>query len=140
MSIFLTVILCILSFVVAFLGVAQGIVLIVKMITFTQPFSTEMVKNNVYQLPVHKQLIFVDWTASLITLLVASGMAAGIIIWGKTPCLIVAIVGLVIGLTYSLVINKAAIGRTQYNIDRFVSKHSICMNEDEWNAYINSVV
>ena len=85
-------------------------------------------------------MINVGWASILITLLVVSRMAGRIIIWGKTPCLIVAIVGLVIGLTYSLVINKAAIGRTQYNIDRFVSKHSICMNEDEWNAYINSVV
>lgn len=136
MSIFLTIILCILSFLVAFIGVAQGIVLIVKMITFTQPFSMEMVKNNVYELTVHKQLVFVDWTASLITLLVAVCMAAGLIIWGKTPCLIVAIAGFIVGLIYSLVINKAAIGRTQYNIDRFVNKHSICMNEDRWNAYV----
>ena len=63
-------------------------------------------------------------------------MAAGLIIWGKTPCLIVAIAGFIVGLIYSLVINKAAIGRTQYNIDRFVNKHSICMNEDRWNAYV----
>ena len=38
-----------------------------------------------------------------------------------------------IGLIYSLIINRAAVGYTYFNVERFVSKHQICMNMDKYN-------
>jgi hypothetical protein len=135
MNVFLVVILSIINFFVSLIGVAQGIVLFIKLISFTRPFSMEMVSNEIYALPVHKQLMYVEWISSLITLLVSVGIAIVLIVFGKTPCLIVSIIGLIVGLIYSLIINRTAIGRTQYNIDRFIKRHSICMDPEKMNAY-----
>ena len=60
-------------------------------------------------------------------------LIAVVLIFGETVTYILSGVGFVIGLIYSLIINKAAVGYTYFNVERFVSKHQICMDMDKYN-------
>ena len=123
----------ILGFFIALFGISQGIVLLVNYFSFTKPFSLKMVKYQVYDYSVHNQLTKVELTSSVITLIISVILIAVVLIFGETVTYILSGVGFVIGLIYSLIINKAAVGYTYFNVEHFVSTHQICMDMDKYN-------
>ncbi len=123
----------ILGFFIALFGVSQGIVLLVNYFSFTKPFSLKMVKYQVYDYSVHNQLTKVELVSCIITLIISVMLIAVVLIFGEIITYILSGVGFAIGLIYSLIINKAAVGYTYFNVDCFVSKHQICMDMDKYN-------
>lgn len=123
----------ILGFFIALFGVSQGIVLLVNYFSFTKPFSFKMVKYQVYDYSVHNQLTKVELVSCIITLIISVMLITVVLIFGEIITYILSGVGFAIGLIYSLIINKAAVGYTYFNVDRFVSKHQICMDMDKYN-------
>lgn len=123
----------ILGFIIAFFGISQGIISLVNCFSFTKPFSLKMVKYQVYDYSMHIQLIIVELTSRLIALIITVVLIAIVLIFGETVTYILSGVGFAIGLIYSLIINKAAVGYTYFNVERFVSRHYICMDMDKFN-------
>lgn len=129
MDIFLGV----LGFLIALLGVSQGIVSLISYFTFIKPFSLKMVKFQVYDYSVHRQLIKVEFASKIFSLMIYLILITILLVFGKNITFFLSSIGFVIGLVYSLLINKSAIGYTYFNVERFVSKHQICMNMDKYN-------
>ena len=129
MQIFLSI----LGAIVSFFGTSQGLWLVFSNISFTIPFSKKMVKYEVYSSTVHKQLVIVDCVSSLITFILACLIMIPVVIFGSMTTLWISGASFVVGMVWSLIFNRNMIGNTYYNVNRFISKHSICMDMDKFN-------
>lgn len=128
------IVLSILGAIISFFGISQGIWLLLSDLTFTIPFSRKMVKYEVYSTSVHKQLIAVELFGKIITLILTIALMIPIIVFGNKTCLWISVASFFAGILWSLIFNRNCIGSTHYNIARFESRHSICMDMDTYYA------
>jgi hypothetical protein len=133
---FFLVVLCFASFVISFFGSAQGVVLLIRLLTFTMPFSKKLTERRVYDRSVHKRLLITEGVELVIIIAVSAGLSMLLIIFGETPCAIVLIAGFAMRLIYSLAINKAAIGMTAHNVNAYRKAHSAVMNMERFEQYV----
>lgn len=136
METIITTILCLASFVISFFGVAQGVVLLVRLLTFTQPFSKKLTEHRVYDLSVHGRLIRTEWAEHIIFLAITLALSVLLMTFGELPCAIVLITGFALRLIYSLVISKAAIGITTENVNAFRKAHGALVNMERFEHYV----
>jgi hypothetical protein len=133
---FLSTVLCFASFFIAFFGVSQGPVLIIRMLTFTLPFSKKLTEQRVYDRSVHKRMILTEWVKHIVFIAVSIVLALLMVTFGDIRSLVALIAGFVLGLIYSLVINTAAIGFTPYNIKGFRKAQSRRMNMERFEHVV----
>lgn len=110
----------------------QGIFLLINFFKFELPFTNEMISKGIIQQSAKAQLLTVELVSCLLTFIIGNGLClvgayftrpSGFIVYGA----VVLIVLLFFRPT------KDRYTTSDYNVKRYVNRHSVCMDMDKFN-------
>lgn len=126
----------ILLFVATYFLLAPSVLYFIRNFTFVIPFSRMMIRYNVYDFPVHKQLIFVDCVSSGIFLLVALVLIVCIFVFFGY----IEYITFGLGFLLCFIISAKDMKFSQYNVKRFYKHHYICMDKQNFDRFIQDFI
>lgn len=126
----------ILILVTAALLIAPSFTMFLRNFTFVRPFSKLMVKYNVYDAAVHKQLVLVDIIGDILLFSLSAAITVLIFIYGGT----IEIIMLFIGFLISFFITMNQLSINQENIKRFCKRHYVCMDMQNFDSFMQDFI
>lgn len=126
----------ILIFIAALLLIAPSFTMLLRNFTFVRPFSKLMVKYNVYDAAVHKQLVLVDIIGDILLFSLSAAITVLIFIYGGTVEIVVLLIGFLI--SFLITINQLQIN--QNNIKRFCKRHYVCIDMQNFDVFIQDFI
>jgi len=117
----------------------QGIFLLINFFKFELPFTNEMISKGIIQQSTKAQLLTVELVSCLLTFIIGNGLClVGAYFTRPSGFIVYGVVALIVLLFFRLIVllffrpTKDRYIMSDYNIKRYVNRHSACMDMDKF--------
>jgi len=109
----------------------QGIFLLINFFKFELPFTNEMISKGIIQQSTKAQLLTVELVSCLLTFIIGNGLClVGAYFTRPSGFIVYGVVALIVLLFFRPTKDRYIM--SDYNIKRYVNRHSVCMDMDKF--------